>query len=867
MKILKKKNEFLVKILKIKYFKFLVFLPAFFIIALFFFIVGIKFDKNKNAHIIINTINLNWKIPVHFYKGWLAQPKDKLIIDIKHKNLLHLYNTNNHALKYNYGILNTINPQYKNAFFTHENNKLKGELRVKGNWIDSRSNNKLSLRIKLDDNKTIMGMNRFSIHDPKVKGFISEWLFYEICKYEDIISPRYDFINVSINGDNKGLFAIEEHFDKRLIENNKRKDGLILKIDEGNQLFSYSQLSEDFKRRRKISFEKTSYSISPIYTYNDINSDNDLIEQLGRATMLFESFRTGKNSVEEVFNVESLAKLVALCDLLGQSHTLKSKNIKFYLNPITSKIEPIAYDQHLPNKYLNKLMSEDMNILNYDKNKIIWPDQLFQNQLFFKKYIQFLNQFSERNYLDKFFNLINKDFEEKLNLTYKTNPLYSINNKKILYENQEFIKRKLNPKELTQSYLQKNKNGEITLKIGNVYSLPIEIIGMEFKGKIYNIEGDRLQNTKMKSEIINFKEYKFQIKEIENSEKELPTYKVVSKVLGTNNIVKDKVNIWPFNDIDKFKKDVFINPNKLSEYKFLNINRNKIVFNRKKVIILENLIIPKGFELFINEGTEIDLRNNSSIISYSPINALGSENYPINIFSSDSMGHQGLAVFNTKKASSFNYVNFKNLSIPKEKGWQLSGALTFYESDLNINHCIFSNNRIGDDFLNVVRSEFTISNSLFQNVLADSFDSDFSNGTIQNSSFKNVGNDAVDVSGSNISINNIIMENIADKGISAGEESDLNVNGIIINNSNIAVASKDNSKINLTNAEINNNKIGLTAFQKKNEFGPGSIIGNFVDINNTEISFLIEEFSYCKIDDDIIISEYKNLKDLIYKVK
>ena len=39
-----------------------------------------------------------------------------------------------------------------------------------------------------------------------------------------------------------------------------------------------------------------------------------------------------------------------------------------------------------------------------------------------------------------------------------------------------------------------------------------------------------------------------------------------------------------------------------------------------------------------------------------------------------------MAVFNTKKASSFNYVNFKNLSIPKEKGWQLSGALTFYES-------------------------------------------------------------------------------------------------------------------------------------------------------------------------------------------
>ena len=261
-------------------------------------------------------------------------------------------------------------------------------MRVKGNWIDSRSNDKLSLRIKLDDGKTIMGMNRFSIHDPNVKGFISEWLFHELCKYEDIISPRYGFINVSINGDNKGLFAFEEHFDKRLIENKRRKEGLILKLDEGNQVYSYSQLSEDYKRRKKFNYEDASYSISPIYTYSDIENDNNLLEQLTRATMLFESFRTGKNSIEEVFNIEPLAKLVAFSDLLGDSHSLKSKNIKFYFNPITSKIEPIAYDQHHPTGYLKKLVSEYTDILNDEKNKITWPDQLFKDQLFFKKYIQ-----------------------------------------------------------------------------------------------------------------------------------------------------------------------------------------------------------------------------------------------------------------------------------------------------------------------------------------------------------------------------------------------------------------------------------------------------------------------------------------------
>ena len=243
-----------------------------------------------------------------------------------------------------------------------------------------------------------MGMKRFSIHDPKVKSYLSEWLFHELLKHEDLIAARYDFIKVAINGDKKGIFAIEEHFDKRLIENNKRREGLILKLDETNQVSSFKQQSEDQKRNFIMDYQKDSYSLSPFNTYNKVLEDKKLYDQFQLATSMFEAFRSNKLSTKDVFDLEQLAKLVALTDLLGERHNLKAKNIKFYFNPVTSRIEPIGYDQHLPTKYLNKLTGEHRTVLG-ETDTLDLLDQIFNDYNFYVLYVKYLHKYSEKSYL------------------------------------------------------------------------------------------------------------------------------------------------------------------------------------------------------------------------------------------------------------------------------------------------------------------------------------------------------------------------------------------------------------------------------------------------------------------------------------
>ena len=88
---------------------------------------------------------------------------------------------------------------------------------------------------------------------------------------------------------------------------------------------------------------------------------------------------------------------------------------------------------------------------------------------------------------------------------------------------------------------------------------------------------------------------------------------------------------------------------------------------------------------------------------------------------------------------------------PNEPGLNLTGAVTFYESPVSLAHVEFRSNA-AEDSLNVVRTEFVLSDVEFIGATSDALDADFCQGRISNCRFFDTGNDAIDVSGSTIDI-------------------------------------------------------------------------------------------------------------------
>ena len=77
-------------------------------------------------------------------------------------------------------------------------------------------------------------------------------------------------------------------------------------------------------------------------------------------------------------------------------------------------------------------------------------------------------------------------------------------------------------------------------------------------------------------------------------------------------------------------------------------------------------------------------------ISKSPVYMPGKAAETIEITSSDNSGN-GFSIIQTQGKSQLSYVNFSNFNTLNYKGWELSGSVTFYEADVLIENCKFSN--------------------------------------------------------------------------------------------------------------------------------------------------------------------------------
>ena len=290
---------------------------------------------------------------------------------------------------------------------------------------------------------------------------------------------------------------------------------------------------------------------------------------------------------------------------------------------------------------------------------------------------------------------------------------------------------------------------------------------------------------------------------------------------------------------------------------------NTIKFLRSGVEIDRDLIIPEGHTLTAEPGTKINLTNAARIISYSPISFIGEPNNEIILTSTDSTG-QGIVVYSASSASKLSYVNFDKLSNIADNAWILRGVITFYESPVEIDNCVFTNNLSGDDYLNVIRTRFNITNTLFENTNADALDSDFCIGTLSNTRFINIGNDALDISGTKLEIAEVEIYKPADKGISAGERSDLKCRSISITGGEIAVAGKDDSIIEIEDITVNSSALAYCAFQKKPEYGEGRIKVVNSKVVNVKTEHLIEVGSWLSIDGKMIKGDKEGVNDMLY---
>ncbi len=730
--------------------------------------------------------------------------------------------------------------------------KIKSEFRLKGDWTDHlNGDNKWSYRIVAKDAKTILGMRKFSIQHPKTRNFHWEWLFNKVIKDEGIIGLRYDFVDFNIHVKGEGtiineVMALEESFDKILIENNKKREGIILGFDENlfwndlkQQLY---YLDSDITNLKGVDNVIENANIK-VYNENKVLSDPKLSKQFNVAKDMLIGLRDGRYKLSEVFDLDKLTDYVALCNLFGGDHSLTWHNLRIYYNPITAKLEPVSFDS------------------NSGKNKTALKDYPFSegDDVYKKLLIEKLIKFSDQSFIDGII-LKHGATLNTISGLVKDEYDYFTFDPSVLEYNSNFIKKNIYTSEIITAGLIEHSSGFLKIEVKNITQFPIEINSLNFK------DGKRLDalNKSLSIPAYARRTVTLPLKDAFNNAfvskknkkggfqypNDVADLRIEAQIVASDFPKKYAINAFGSSqDMDasiaKYRMLEKANYNNLPFASMDTLNKT-ILLKSGSFTASETIKFPAGYTIHIEPGFSLDLKSNASFISKSRIIAKGTKDNPIRFTSKDSTGG-GLFITDVSQESILNYCVFSNLSNPNNELWEVSGAVNFHESDVLITNSQFRDNRC-EDGLNIIRSDFSMQDSQFYNTFSDSFDGDFVTGTIKNCQFYNSGNDSIDVSGSILVLENVLIDNPSDKGVSAGEASTLTGSNITVENGEIGIVSKDLSEINFKNVTLNNTRLGFSAFQKKSEYGTASIVIEDISQLNNETDYLIELRSSLVID-------------------
>ena len=780
-----------------------------------------------------------------------------LVFDINHLNTLKISNKQKEASKNNE--LFADEDDWVNAQISYGKNKLKAKIRLKGQFRDHwREDGLWSYKVKISSDKTLFGMDRFAVQHPRTRSFINEWIYHRILSENSIVSLRYNFIPLIINGKKLPAFAIEENFGTRMLENNKRREGPI------------------FRLQIRVSPEERFINTISFYQFNKFNSTIRGRDLMRRAERLISGFMNGDLIASEVFDIKLMAKAYAISDLFGDDHSLLAYNMRYYLNPISGLIEPVPYDQqNIRNVSEKGIVGERYQ--HYSPNKIITNNlisMMFNDKDFSFEYAKALNKISKKAYLNRFFTSIEEDLSKQLAILQKSYTRYDFKEKAILYNNQEYISSLLRPRKPLSAYIvgSNPSTNQLNIKLTNMHTLPIEINSIstpDQKNIGLNSEANMITNRykicegklckKMIAPINKYQNISLYLQDSVSSP-DLPQFTIKANVVGSDFLF----------DVPLYSPNEYFNGtpsnSDISNLDYISVDplTKNISFNKPYVLIDRNLIIPKGFSLRVKEGTYIDLIDDSFILSYSPIILSGTKDKPIILTSSDKTG-QGLLVVNADSPSTLSNVSFDNLRLINKLGLNITGSITFFNSDINIDNCNFKLLK-AEDGLNIVNSNFTITNSSFSDIYSDALDVDFSTGSLTNLDFNLIGNDAIDLSGSVVNVNNIDINTVGDKGISIGEESKVSIQQANIMNSIIGIAIKDQSNLNGEYIFVSNSSVGIAGYNKKNWFS-----GSTTKLTNTKLyknseDYLNEIGSIMNINNSPIQANIRNLYKNYYAI-
>jgi len=708
------------------------------------------------------------------------------------------------------------------------------------NWQES----KWSLKVKLQDDDTVLGMRSFAAQSPAVHRYLDEWLYTQDLQSVGILAPRYAFVHVWMNGDDWGVYALQEGISDAFFTSQKRTAGPVIRIDDS--LYGRQRTWLDGGDSGETVFGGPGFAYVDEWNAAEVERDPALKEQSTAALGLLRAFQSNRLIPSQVFDVESMGRYIAHASLWGARYGTRFEGERYYYHPLKSQLEPVGGDA-LPLEpayaYLPGLAQYDdlaiMRAFAQEALAITQPERLRSLQ----------NKYGDgyRRYRAA----LSQEFPSS-----ELTPPWDM-----LAERQAILFSSLHPPETVHAYCVSQESGAaVDVRVGNLVMYPVVLDRIRVRDHTIDVRGDWIVHRddtllhqeaapavvlrRMPGGIPRYVTLRIPRSELFDfmpqgsdpcsatsidfgSRTVTDTLQLVTHVVGVDDAVV--AHIQP--DVPPAPSAPVLPAQPTVEQA---LARHPFLVESERAGYLElkpgdwevtgDLILPDRFGLLASQALTLRFDPGAVLFANGPLLLHGSVDAEI-LFVPKEDHWGGIVVLGAgdENPSSWSYVTIRAATGVQRSGWHVSGGVTFYESSVVLAHCRLLDALAGYA-LHIARSRFECAHTEFGYASAHALRGDFAEGRVEECMFHDVLGNALDVSGSNVSMQSIDLSRVYDHGISASRYSVVTLEGGRAEDVGVVASSSDMSHVHVQDVHVVQAwTAGFAAYTGEMGYGPASI--------------------------------------------
>lgn len=204
---------------------------------------------------------------------------------------------------------------------------------------------KWNYEVLVRNDALLAGATQANLIDPADNNGPNEWAFLEAVRREDLQTGDYQFVDLILNGDVKGTYALQETLGPVIDRDGQGTPSVLVGYDVEPLLDSVSYFGDVGSAIADpvTNIATNDLRFLPIADIRDplITDDPVLAQQAQRASSLLRGLQSGELSASQVFDAQKYGRFLALADLWGAAGILSPFNLRYAYNSETDKLEPV----------------------------------------------------------------------------------------------------------------------------------------------------------------------------------------------------------------------------------------------------------------------------------------------------------------------------------------------------------------------------------------------------------------------------------------------------------------------------------------------------------------------------------------------